>query len=101
LLCFLVLVQLVGHATTSGWQRNDHFVAATRMWLASSSAVCDWIERVKLARMSADIAPQFLVFPCFRNAKEIVKMFADGWRLDYRSPIVRGMVNIHAAKLLT
>jgi hypothetical protein len=74
--------------------RADHVVEATRMWQASNSAECDWLERVKLAQTSVAIAPQFLVFPFFRDAKEIVKLFADGWRLDYRSPTVRGMLDV-------
>ena len=94
LLCFLVMAQLIGRAGTGDWLRTDHVVEATRMWLASNSAECDWFERVKLARLSVDLAPQFLVFPPFRDAKEIVKLLADGWQLDYRSPIVRGMLDV-------
>ena len=52
------------------------------MWLASNSAECDWVTRVKLAQLSIDLAPQFLVFPCFRDAKEMVQLFVDGWQLD-------------------
>lgn len=50
--------------------------------------------------MSAAIAPQFLVFPPFRVAKEIVKLLADGWRLDYRSPTVKGMLDVCMEHLL-
>jgi hypothetical protein len=49
---------------------------------------------VKLAQTSATIAPQFLVFPCSRDPKEIVKLYVDGCRLDYRSPTVRGMLDV-------
>ena len=94
LLCFLVMAQLIGHAGTGDWLRTDHVVEAIRMWLASNSAECGWFERVELARMSVDLAPEFLVFPPFRDAKEIVKLLADGWQLDYRSPIVRGMLDV-------
>lgn len=94
LLCFLVMAQLIGHSRTGDWLRTDHIVEATRMWLASNSAECDWFERVKLAQMSVDLAPQFLVFPPFRDAREIVKLLADGWQLDYRSPVVRGMLDV-------
>jgi hypothetical protein len=94
LLCFLSLAQLIGQARTSEWLRTDHVVEATRMWLASNDAECDWLDRVKLAQMSADLAPRFLVFPCFRDAELMVKLFADGWRLDYTSPTVRGMLDV-------
>jgi len=92
--CFLVMAQLIGHASTGDWLRTDHAVEATRMWVASNSAECDWLERAKLARIAVDISPQFLVFPCFRDEKEMVKLFVDGWRLDYRSPTVRGMLDV-------
>ena len=94
LLCFLVMAHLIGHATTGEWLRTDHSVEAARMWAASTSSECDWLERAKLARIAATIAPQFLVFPCFKDAKEMVKLFVDGWRLDYRSPTVRGMLDV-------
>jgi hypothetical protein len=99
LLCFLVMAQLIGHATSGDWLRTDHAVEATRMWAASNSVECDWLDRAKLSRMSAAIAPQFLVFPYFRDAKEIVKLLVDGWRLDYRSPTVRGMLDVCAEHL--
>jgi hypothetical protein len=79
---------------------NRHVVEATRMWLASNSAECEWLERAKTARMSVVLAPRFLVFPYFRDAKEIVKLLTDGWRLDYRSPTVRGMLDVCAEHLM-
>jgi hypothetical protein len=70
------------------------------MWMASNAVDCDWIERVKPAQMSAAIAPQFLVFPCFGDAKERVKLFVDDWRPDYRSPTVRGMPDVCTEHLM-
>jgi hypothetical protein len=81
-------------------QKLDVFGEATRLWMASNSAECDWLGRAKLARMAADIAPTFLAFPCFRDAKELVKLLADGWQLDYKSPTVRGMLDVCAEHLL-
>ena len=100
LLCFLVLSQLIGHASTGNWLRTDHIVEATRMWLASNSAECGWFERVKLAQLSVVLAPQFLVFPLFRDAKKMVQLFVDGWQLDYRSSTVRGMLDVCADHLV-
>jgi hypothetical protein len=100
LLCFRLMAQLIGHASTGDWLRTDRVVEATRMWLASNSAECDWLDRVKLAELSADLAPQLIVFPYFRDAKELVKLFVDGWQLDYRSPIVRGMLDVCTEHLL-
>jgi hypothetical protein len=101
LLCFLVMAQLIGHATTGDWLRTAHVVEASRIWAASNSADCGWLESAKLARLAAEIAPTCLAFPCFRDAKEIVKLFVDGWRLDYRSPTVRGMVDVCMEHLLS
>ena len=64
------------------------------MCVGSNSAGYDWFERAKLAQMSVDIALQFLVFPLFRHAKEVVTLFVDDWRLDYWSPTVRGMLDV-------
>ena len=74
LLCFLVMAQLIGHASTDKWLRTDHVVEAARIWAASNSADCGWLDRAKLARIAADIAPTLLVFPCFRETKELVKL---------------------------
>jgi hypothetical protein len=81
LLCFLVLSHLIGHASTGKWLRTDHVVEAARMWAASNSAECDWLERAKLARMSLELAPQFLVFPWFMDPAAMAKLFADNWQL--------------------
>jgi hypothetical protein len=100
LLCFLVMAQLIGHASTGEWLRTDHVVEAARIWAVSNSTDCDWLVRAKLARIAVDIAPMFLVFPCFREAKELVKLLADGWQLDYRSATVRGMLDVCSEHLL-
>jgi hypothetical protein len=50
--------------------------------------------------MAAELAPTFLVFPCFRDAQELVKLLADGWQLDYRSPILRGMLDVCVERLV-
>jgi hypothetical protein len=42
----------------------------------------------------------FLVFPCFRAGKELVDLLVDGWQLDYRSPTVRGMLDVCTEHLL-
>jgi hypothetical protein len=100
LLCFLVMAQLIGHATTGSWLRTDHVVEASRMWAASNASDCDWLERAKLAQMSADLAPQFRVFPRFLDPAEILKLFTEGWQLDYQSPIVCGMPDVCTERLL-
>jgi hypothetical protein len=86
LLCFLVLAQLIGHASTGNWLRTDHVVEATRMWLASNSAECDWVTRVKLAQLSVDLAPQFLVSHAFGTPRRWCNCssMAGSWITDRR-----------------
>jgi hypothetical protein len=92
LLSYLVVAQLVGHSRTGEWLRTDHLVESTRIWLASNGGACDWLERIDLADASIDLAPDFLTLPGFAESTELAGLFTDGWRLDYRSRIVR---NIH------
>jgi hypothetical protein len=95
-----VMAQLIGHATTDEWLRTGHVVEASRIRAMSNSADCDWLERAKLARMATEIAPTFLAFPCFSDPREFVKLLADGWKLDYRSSTVLGMLDVCAEHLM-
>jgi hypothetical protein len=89
LLCYLVVGQLVAHARAGEWLRTGHLVESARIWLASNGANCDWHERVTLSRASAELAPAFLSVPLLRDDGQLARLFTDGWRLDYRSPVVR------------
>jgi hypothetical protein len=95
LLTHLVVGQLVAQARTGEWLRTDHLVESTRIWLNSNGVDdADWTERVRIGTLSQLIALDFIGLSRFWHADSLVKLFTDGWRLDYRSPIVRG---IHAA----
>lgn len=94
LLCYLVVAQLVGHSRTGEWLRTDHLVESSRMALASLPESCGWQDRLKLARTSVDLAPQFLVFPCFRDEGTLAGLFTDGWQLDCSSPVLRGILDV-------
>ncbi len=84
----------MAHARTHEWLRTDHLVESTRIWLASNGATANWSERVHLASLSEKVAIDFAGLPLFVDTAFLAKLFTDGWRLDYRSPVVRG---IHAA----
>lgn len=94
LLCYLVVAQLVGRATTGEWLRSDHLVETARMALGSLPEECGWLERIELARASADLAPQFLVFPCFQDKTALAGLFTDGWTLNYELPVVRRIYDV-------
>jgi uncharacterized protein (DUF1015 family) len=100
LLCFLVIAQLIAHASTGNWLRTDHAVEAGRIWAASNSADCGWLERARLVQLSANTAPTFLVFPCFRDVQKLLNLLADGWQPDYRLPTVLGMLDVCVEHLL-
>ncbi|MFM0647021.1 hypothetical protein PQR14_22075 [Paraburkholderia bryophila] len=91
LLCYLVVAQLIARARTGEWLRTDHLVESTRMWLARNAADASWEDRVRLGALSERIALDFAGQPRFVDAATLSKLFTDGWRLDYRSPIVRGI----------
>jgi hypothetical protein len=91
LLCYLVVGQLVARSRTGAWLRTDHLVESTRIWLAGNGADADWTERVHLGALSERIALDFSELPRFADAASLARLFTDGWRLDYRSPIVRGI----------
>lgn len=94
LLGYLVVGQLVARARTGEWLRTDHLVESTRIWLTGNGADDDWTERVYLGALPEQIALVFSELPRFADSVSLAKLFTDGWRLDYRSPIVCG---IHAA----
>ena len=91
LLCYLVVGQLIARARTGEWLRTDHLVESTRIWLAGNGAQADWSECVHLGALSERIALDFAELPRFADSASLAKLFTDGWRLDYRSPIVRGI----------
>lgn len=91
LLCYLVVAELVAHARTGEWLRTDHLVESTRIWLAGNGVEANWTERMHLGTLSERIALDFAELPRIADAASLAKLFTDGWRLDYRSPIVRGI----------
>ncbi len=94
LLCYLVVGQLIALSRTGEWLRTDHLVESIRIWLGSNGAVASWSERFQLGALSQKLAHDFSWLSAFADSDFLARLFTDGWRLDYRSPIVRG---IHAA----
>ncbi|MFM0178738.1 hypothetical protein PQR52_09745 [Paraburkholderia aspalathi] len=94
LLCYLVIAQLVGTARGGDWLRTDHLVESTRIWLAANGAKANWSERVRLGSLSEKVALGLAALPGLNDAEYLAKLFTDGWRLDYRSPVV---CEIHTA----
>jgi hypothetical protein len=60
LLCYLVVGELVSMARTGDWLNTGHLVELARIWMNANGAGCDWQDRVVIARMAADFAPDVL-----------------------------------------
>jgi hypothetical protein len=92
LLCYLVVSELVARAMTGEWLRTDHLVASMRVWLGGNRRECDWQDRLTIARLAADLAPEVLTSFQLTAKIDLAALFEEAWRLDYCSPVVR---NIH------
>ncbi|WP_109477281.1 hypothetical protein [Paraburkholderia sp. C35] len=88
MLCYLVVGELVSMARTQDWLNTGHLVELSRIWMNANGAICDWQERIGIARMAADLAPDILAAFGLDTEKALTALFADGWRLDYRLPVV-------------
>lgn len=99
LLCYLAMTQLVSNASSGDWLRTDHLVESTRIWLAGNGARANWSERMHIGTLSAKIALGLTGLPGFANPDYLATLFTDSWRLDYRSPVVRGVYSACVAEL--
>ncbi|MFM0185018.1 hypothetical protein PQR25_04470 [Paraburkholderia nemoris] len=89
LLCYLVAAQLIALARTGGWLRTDHVVESLTIWLKGNGAQASWLDRMQLGVLSEKIALDFAELPWAADSDSLAQLFTDGWRMDYRSPIVR------------
>jgi hypothetical protein len=87
-------------ARTGDRLRTGHLVELARIWMHANGARCDWQERVAFARMAADLAPAVLAAFTLTTEKVLTPLFTDGWRLDYRLPVVCEIHRMCAARLL-
>ncbi|WP_144149309.1 hypothetical protein [Paraburkholderia sp. BCC1884] len=99
LLCYLVVAQLVAHARTGEWLRTDHLVESARIWTGANGADGAWAARAELGQISASIAPTFQNVSALCDCDSLAKLFTDGWRLDYRSALVRWLHDVCDAHL--
>ncbi|MGQ7934683.1 hypothetical protein [Paraburkholderia sp. D1E] len=89
LLCYLVVGQLVARARTGDWLRTDHVVELLSIWVTGNGAHANWLDRVHLGALSEKVAMDFVGLPGCADSDSLAQLFTDGWRMDYRSPIVR------------
>ncbi|BFG74306.1 hypothetical protein PTKU46_23390 [Paraburkholderia terrae] len=60
MLCYLVVGELVAMAGTGDWLKTDHLVELSRIWLHANGAQFEWQERINIARIAAEFAPDVL-----------------------------------------
>jgi hypothetical protein len=100
LLTYLVASQLIGRARSGEWLKIDHLIESEQLWLKANGGNCDLPDRLRLAADSLRIASGVLVFPAMQDLALLTRLFTDGWRLDYRSPVVRGLFDVCTNHLL-
>ncbi|AUT60247.1 hypothetical protein [Paraburkholderia terrae] len=99
MLCYFVVGELVAMARTGDWLKTDHLVELSRIWLHANGAQFEWQERISIARIAAEFAPDVLATIELRTEKTLASLFTDGWRLDYRVPVVCEIHDRCAARL--
>jgi hypothetical protein len=88
LLCHLVVGEPVSMGRTGDWLNTGHLVELVRVWMNANGAWCDWQDRVVIARIAADFAPDVLATFSLTSGKMLASRYADGWRLDYQQSMV-------------
>ena len=101
LLCYVVVSQLIARVKTGEWMRTDHLVETMKLWSSANGAAPEWLDSVRLGNVSQDLAQSVWAIELLRDPAELAMLFTDGWRLDYRSPIVRGIHDVCTERLLT
>jgi hypothetical protein len=101
LLCYLVVAQLLSRARSGSWLRTDHLVESARIWSNGDGATPDWLESVRLGGISRQLAESTWGVESLRDADVLSTLFADASRLDYRSPLVKGIHDVCAARLMS
>ncbi|WP_175773467.1 hypothetical protein [Paraburkholderia phenazinium] len=100
LLTYLVVSQLVGRARSGEWLKLEHLIESESLWLKANGGNCDTVDRLRLHKESLQVASDLLVFPVMKDLAHLTNLFTNGWRLDYRSPIVRGIFDVCASHVL-
>ena len=58
--CHLVVGEPVSMARAGDGLNTRHLISLVRVWMNANGARCDWPDRVVIARMAADLAPDVL-----------------------------------------
>ena len=101
LLCHLVIAQLVTRVETGEWLAPQHLVQATRRWSLSSDVAPAWLESVRLGRLSQDVASRMWALGPLRSRRRLATFFAENGSVDHGSPVVRRILAVCEAFLLS
>jgi hypothetical protein len=100
LLTYLVVSQLVARAKSGEWLTPEHLAESESIWLKANGGNCDIAERLRLGKDSSKVASEMLAIQMMKELTSLTAMFFDSWQLDYRNPIVRGIFDVCAHRLL-
>jgi len=70
-----------------------------RVWLGGNRRECDWQDRLTIARLAAELAPEVLTSFQLTAKMDLAALFEEGWRLDYCSPVVHDIHELCARQL--
>jgi hypothetical protein len=99
LLCHLVVAQLVSRVRCNEWLRAIPLVESQRRWSHMNGVSPDGPEGVRLGHVSQQLAISIWDIELLRNVEVLATLFTDTGRLDYQSPIVRGISEVCTARL--
>jgi hypothetical protein len=89
LLSYLVVGEPVSMVRTGDWLNTGHLVELARLWMHANGARCDWQDRVVIAHMAADFAPDVLATLNLTSEKMLASPVY-GW-VAPRLPAVHGV----------
>ena len=91
LLCYLVIAQLISRVRGNEWLQAVPLVESLRQWSQVTGASPDGLESKRLGQVSEQLSRPIWHIALLRDAEVLAALFTDSGRLDYQSPIVRGI----------
>jgi len=92
LLAYLVVSHLLARQMTGEWLSVEHLVESTTLWLKTNGGGADVMQRVMLSTRALDVARglEQTLGPAVAPGS-VTALFCENLRLDFRSPVARGI----------
>lgn len=95
LLCYLIASHLAARSSAGQWLRTDQCIEFAHIWLKANGGDCDSHVPTAFGEISADIAARVYALGLVTN-DELVTLFTDSCRLDYRRRATQDLHDICA-----